>query len=140
VLALMEPVQLALDQIEAAADEALSPKELAEAPPPSLFAPGANDANVAKGAPSSRRVSVAPASGPVGAHAMAPASALLAQPVAPSERHAGPDRRAPGAAVTAPTPTRKPRGGWSTTDVVMIFAALLVLGLSLAGLAWVLRG
>lgn len=50
----------------------------------------------------------------------------------------------PEAAATPPRNTRapkpQPRGGWSTTDVMIGLLALLVLGLSAIGLLWLFKG
>jgi pSer/pThr/pTyr-binding forkhead associated (FHA) protein len=62
-----------------------------------------------------------------------------AEPIAPPASSApivqAPEEPEP----VAPPPSRK-KGGWSATDFLVMLAALSVLGLSIAGLVWLLRG
>jgi hypothetical protein len=48
---------------------------------------------------------------------------------------------APIAPAPAPESAAAPsaRGGWTVTDILVMLAALTVLGLSIAGLVWLLR-
>lgn len=41
---------------------------------------------------------------------------------------------------SVPVPARMPKHRWSATDLAVVFAALAVMGLSIAGLVWLLRG
>jgi pSer/pThr/pTyr-binding forkhead associated (FHA) protein len=120
VLALKEPVSLALAELEAAADEKLLDAD-APLPPPSIVNPP----------PPSN---AAPATG----------SAL------PESRHdpgqqapiAEVQRDLPSGSRTAPTvPRAKPRGlrTWTAADVIVVTIAVLVIGASVACLVWVLR-
>lgn len=107
VLALDEPVSLALAELEAAADEPL-PDDAAPPAPPSSVAVASVAPPPAPSAP-----------GPATAAAPAPA------PVDGSR--------------TATTVVRRKRRVWTMADVMVVTVAALVIGASLAGLAWVLR-
>jgi pSer/pThr/pTyr-binding forkhead associated (FHA) protein len=114
VLALEEPLGDALARIESAPDEAMPPDEIVAEPPKSAARPGS-----------------APAAAPAG-DAPAPPSAVLPPPAS--------------AGIAAPVPSssatraRRRRAGWNAADFLVIAAALAVLGLSIAGLVWLLRG
>jgi hypothetical protein len=112
VLALEEPVSLALAELEAANDERLADADAPPPPPSSVALP-----------------SVPAASGPPAAPP--PASA------APAE-----GKSAPIAEIgsrTAPTVVRKRKRVWTTADVIVVTIAVIVIGASIAGLVWVLR-
>jgi pSer/pThr/pTyr-binding forkhead associated (FHA) protein len=106
VLALEEPAQLALEQLEAAADEIIPASEkLPEAPPPSAKPEPVQE----EPKPASRRQ---------------PGAAPIAQV---------------GDVVTKNTTTSSARRV-SGTDVAVGLVALLVIGLSIAGMVWLLKG
>lgn len=106
VLALEEPVALALEELEAAPDEPMPAEEPPPPPPPSSRV-------ATEAAP--------PSAGPVSAKAGG------AAPIADV-----------GTLTTKAPAKRKPL--LSSTDVAVVIAALVVLGLSVAGLVWLLRG
>lgn len=109
VLAVEEPVSIALAELESAADEKL-PEEGAPPPPPALAdTPPASSSN---GEPPASRVSEA------GAAPIAEVSGDEPRPLAP--------------------PRRRGRA-WTITDVLVVTIALAVIGASVAGLVWVLR-
>jgi pSer/pThr/pTyr-binding forkhead associated (FHA) protein len=103
VLALEEPVALALGALEDAADEPIREEDV---PPEPASASATKEAP-----PSAAPASVAAAAAPI---------------ASPPEEPA------------APAPKR--RGGWSATDAAVVFAALTVIALSIAGLVWLLKG
>ena len=119
VLALDEPVSLALAELEAAEDEAMREDDV----PP---------------VPISASVAAGPGAAP------APASKV---PRAPTPEEDAPPSQmaqaAPIAAVVADTSdmVRVPRGkrGWTMTDFLVVTLAVGVIGASIAGLVWVLR-
>ncbi len=113
VLALHEPVSLALAQLEAAADEHMNEADAPPPPPPSVAQPSA------QGAPP-------PASAP------APESRMAAANPAPIAEVAA---RAP---TTGAAPPRQ-RRVWTAFDVMVVTIAVAVIALSIAGLVWVLR-
>ena len=117
VLALEEPVALALGSLEDAADEPMAPDD-APAEPPPMSAPAASapsaTAEEAR-APSSE----APSS-------VAGAAAPIAEVAIDKSRHA--------------RTVRKKKSAWSATDLAVMVAAALVIALSIAGLVWLLRG
>jgi pSer/pThr/pTyr-binding forkhead associated (FHA) protein len=115
VIALEEPVMLALAELETAADEPLAPEDAPLTPPPprrGASVPAIADASRTEdGARESQRVESA-SSAPI-AHVRA----------------------------SVPAEPRSRKGaGWSVTDVLVMLAALSVLALSVAGLVWLLRG
>lgn len=111
VLALDEPVSVALAELEAAADEVV-PDAAAPPPPPSSVI----------GAPS------------------APGSAAPASAASPPEsRMAAPAPIAEVGSRTATTVVRRPRRVWTAADVMVVTIAVAVIGASVAGLVWVLR-
>lgn len=114
VLALDEPVSVALADLESAEDERLRDEDAPPLPPPSEDAP---------------------AHGATGEGQPQPAAEL---PVA-SRRSVPAD--APIAEVAAASATAKPRQarGWTATDILVVTLALAVIGASIAGLVWVLR-
>lgn len=111
VLALDEPVSVALAELEAAADE-IVPDAAAPPPPPSS-------------------VIVAPS---------APGSAAPPSAASPPEsRMAAPAPIAEVGSRTATTVVRRPRRVWTAADVMVVTIAVAVIGASVAGLVWVLR-
>lgn len=122
VLALDEPVSLALAELESAPDERIAEQD-APPPPPSLVAPAAAAPPSAGAVASSAPASVAQPS----AH-----QAPIAQPPATPD---GMGARAR----TATTVTRKPRRVWTAADLVVVTIAIAIIGASVAGLVWVLR-
>jgi len=116
VLALEEPLGDALARIESAPDEAMPPDEIVAEPPKSVVRPESASA---------------PAPAPTGD---APAAASAVLPPPPSQ-----------AGIAAPVPSSQAtrarrRAGWTAADFLVIAAALAVLGLSIAGLVWLLKG
>jgi pSer/pThr/pTyr-binding forkhead associated (FHA) protein len=113
VLALDEPVSIALAELEAAVDEPLAEAD-APPPPPSLAQPSAPVASVpATSTPS------APAEEP---HVPSIAGGPIAE------------------IATVPHPySPPPRRSWTITDLLVIAIALGVIGASVVGLIWVLR-
>lgn len=111
VLALDEPVTLALAELEAAEDEVIQEAN-APPPPPSL-------------------ANVSPASVPPPSRIEDRAGA----PIAP----AAPLAPAGAAARNPPKVVRRTRRGWSAADIAVVTIALFVIALSVAGLVWVLR-
>ena len=110
VLALAEPVSLALAELEAAADEQL-PDADAPPPPPSSVA----QASAAPSPPSAEPP---------------PESRVSAQPEAPI---------AEVGSRTATTVVRRPRRVWTPADVMVVTIAVAIIAASIAGLVWVLR-
>jgi pSer/pThr/pTyr-binding forkhead associated (FHA) protein len=106
VLALEEPVALALGALEDAADEPIAEGDVPPEPAP---------------APEAKTAPEPPASA-------APASVGGGGPIAPPPEE------------DQPPPPRKKKGGWSPTDAAVVFAALTVIALSVAGLVWLLKG
>jgi pSer/pThr/pTyr-binding forkhead associated (FHA) protein len=115
VLSLHEPVSLALAQIEAAADERLADEGVP--PPPRSSVSGAPTG----AAEPAQTAAAAPPS----------ASALAAAPIAPI---------APAIGRNATTvPRARARRGWTGADLALVTIAIFVIGVSLAGLVWILR-
>lgn len=112
VLALDEPVSVALAELEAAADE-IVPDEAVAPPRPSVLAPSSS----------------APGSAP-------PPSAELQ---APPRTAKDPVPAFEVRARTATTVVRKPRRVWTAADVMVVTIAVAIIGASIAGLVWVLR-
>ncbi len=112
VLALEEPVGEALSELESAPDEILPIDDGAPALAPPPRSTPMSETAMPNGAPSSVPVS-------------APASAAPVVPAPPAR---------------APAPVRKKGPGWGVADIVVMLAALSILGLSIAGLVWLLRG
>lgn len=112
VLALEEPVSAVLADLEAAEDERIRDEDAPEAPV-SLEAPEPEGA--AAPTPEPAPASRAPAS----AAAAAPIADVIASPA----RAVGPAKR-----------------GWTATDVLVVCVALAVIGASLVGLVWIVRG
>jgi pSer/pThr/pTyr-binding forkhead associated (FHA) protein len=110
VIALEEPVGEALIELESAPDEILPIHDGAPAPPPRSIPES-------EATPSNAPPSSGPHPGP-----------SSAAPIAP----------APPAAVRRSA--RKKGAGWGVADIVVMLAALAILGLSIAGLVWLLRG
>lgn len=111
VLALEEPAQLALEQLEAAADEIIPAGEKLADPP----------------APSTRgRASAKPEPAPE-------------EPKPASQRQPGAPIAQVGNVVTKSTTTSSTRRV-SRTDVAVGLVALFVIGLSIAGMVWLLKG
>jgi pSer/pThr/pTyr-binding forkhead associated (FHA) protein len=109
VLALEEPAQLALDQLEAAADEII-PAEEKPAPPPEAPAPASKKKpEIEEPKPASQRQ---------------PGAAPIAQV---------------GSVVTKTSTTVSTRRV-SGTDIAVGLVALIVIGLSIAGMVWLLKG
>lgn len=126
VLALDEPVSLALAALEAAKDEPL-PEELAPpAPAPSQAMPSMPPS----AGPRSTAPSAAPPPGSASPPSVAPPSAHLADAAA-----------APVAAPPEQSPPKRSRRarGWTTTDFAVAGVAIAVIAVSLAGLVWVLK-
>ena len=121
VLALDEPVSLALAELEAAEDEAMRDGDVPPLPAP----PAAEPEKGAASSAGSRRASKAPAVGTDDA----PASRMSPAGTGPIAELA-----------TADMP-RVPRAkrGWTITDLLVVALALAVIGASIAGLVWVLR-
>ncbi|NOU31592.1 MAG: FHA domain-containing protein [Polyangiaceae bacterium] len=111
VLALTEPLTVALAQLETMPDEPVAEEDAPPEPPPSMLAP-----------PSAKE--------PAPASAVPPRSAAGA---------AAPMVAAPAPA-PAPAPIARKKSGWTPTDIGVVVAAILIIALSLAGLAWVLKG
>ncbi|MBN9161260.1 MAG: hypothetical protein BGO98_19595 [Myxococcales bacterium 68-20] len=109
VLALDEPVSLALAELEAAADEQL-PDADAPPPPSSIAQPSAAPPPPSAEAP--------------------PESRMSAQPEAPI---------AEVGSRTATTVVRRPRRVWTPADVMVVTIAVAIIAASIAGLVWVLR-
>jgi pSer/pThr/pTyr-binding forkhead associated (FHA) protein len=126
VLALDEPVSVALAELEAAVDEPMRDEEAPPEPPASVahppgaggaappdgLAPSSSSGGAATGdepAPSSKHVPSL-AGGPIAEVAVVP------QPLAPRRRRA-----------------------WTMTDVLVVLFAVAVIGASVAGLVWVLK-
>jgi pSer/pThr/pTyr-binding forkhead associated (FHA) protein len=115
VLALDEPVSLALAELEAAEDEAM--REDGVPLPPSASAALPPPASKVSGAPT-------PADDP-------PASSMSQAAVAPI---------AAAAPETAPMPRGSPKKrGWTMTDFLVVTLAVAVIGASIVGLVWVLH-
>ncbi|MDF2696591.1 MAG: hypothetical protein K0S65_4974 [Labilithrix sp.] len=112
VLALDEPVSLALAELEAAADERVPDAEAPSPPPPSVGVPS-------------------PAS------AVPTASASPASP--PESRMAHDAPIAEIGSRSATTFVRRPKRVWTAADVMVVTIAAVVIGASIAGLVWVLR-
>lgn len=122
VLALDEPVSLALAALEAAKDEPLPEEEAPPAPAPSQAMP-----------------SIPPSAGP---RSTAPSAAPMAPPSAgPPSAHVAEAPAAPVAASPEQAPPRRSRRarGWTTTDFAVAGVAIAVIAVSLAGLVWVLK-
>jgi pSer/pThr/pTyr-binding forkhead associated (FHA) protein len=117
VLALEEPVAQALGALEDAADEPILDADIPPEPAPVSIARAPEPATDASAPPSSLPASVGAAS-----------AAPIAQVVATSSSDT----------TTAP-PAARARGGWSPTDLAVVFAATLVIALSVAGLVWLLK-
>jgi pSer/pThr/pTyr-binding forkhead associated (FHA) protein len=116
VLALTEPLTAALAQLETMPDEPVAEEDAPAPPPPSLLQP-----------PSSNL----PAStGPASAKEAAPPRSMGAAGAAPI---AAPPQAAP------PAPAKR-KSGWTATDFAVVVAAVAIIALSLAGLAWLLKG
>jgi pSer/pThr/pTyr-binding forkhead associated (FHA) protein len=111
VLSLEEPVATAMAELEALPDDALPPMRSVPPPPKSVPAVAAEEPD----APSSEMLNAA--SG--GAAPMVPLPAV---------------QISAGAAAAAK------KKGWNSFDVLVILAAIAIIGGSLAGLAWLLRG
>jgi pSer/pThr/pTyr-binding forkhead associated (FHA) protein len=121
VLSLHEPVSLALAQIEAAADERLADEAV---PPPPSAPPPASAGAASEGAP-------APAAPPAGATASGRAPEPPNAPIAPQVSRS---------ATTIPRgPRARARRGWTGADLALVTVAILMIGVSVAGLVWVLR-
>ncbi|MBX3204624.1 MAG: FHA domain-containing protein [Labilithrix sp.] len=112
VLALDEPVSLALAELEAAADEPLPDAEAPPEPPPSTAAPSSAAAHAPP-------ASAEPPGSRISAHADAPIAEIASR--------------------TAPTVIRRPRRVWTAADVMVVTIAVAVISASIAGLVWVLR-
>lgn len=110
VLALDEPVSLALAELEAAADEQLPDADAPPPPPSSVAHP-----NAAPPPPSAEPP---------------PESRVSAQPEAPI---------AEVGSRTATTVVRRPRRVWTPADVMVVTIAVAIIAASIAGLVWVLR-
>ena len=113
VLALDEPVSVALAELEAAADEVVP--DAAVPPPP--------------GPPSVIVAPSVPGSAPPKSAAPPPESRMAAQPAPIAEVGSR----------TATTVVRRPRRVWTAADVMVVTIAVAVIGASVAGLVWVLR-
>jgi hypothetical protein len=110
VLALVEPVDELLAEIESAPDEALAPGAPV-APPSTSIDSGTSDS---------------------------PAAAYEEADEVRSDNAAQPS--SPPRAEEAPRAPQKARTVWSIMDFIVMSAALGLLILSIAGLAWLLRG
>lgn len=118
VLALKEPVSVALAELEAAADEKLAdadappaPPSIVNPPPPITDAP---------------RVSAAPA------------LESRHEPKPDAIAEVGP-KRGSRSAVTIPRTKLRGRRTWTAADLIVVTVAVLVIGASVACLVWVLR-
>lgn len=117
VLALDEPVSLALADLETCDDERLADDAGPAAPPPSTSLRAAHPANLA-----------AQAAAPASPEPATPSPAAAVPPIAqPSDRNK-----------TTVVKSRKKRG-FTPTDVAVIAIALAVIAASVAGLVWVLK-
>ena len=114
VLALSEPVAVALSELESGADEALKPGEAPKEPMPSVRPSGPGHTQPEEPAPSAR--GAAPSGG--GAAPMADLQEL------------GNTTR----------PARARKGGVSATDALVVVGAIFVIAISAAALVWLLRG
>lgn len=119
LLALDEPVTMALAELEAAADE-----RLPDEPPPALPSDPVE-------APKTQASGVAP---PRSARSPEPG---VPQSLSPASLPAGPVAPIAEVAPIAPKASRK--RGWTGADVLVVTIALVVIGASVAGLVWVLR-
>jgi pSer/pThr/pTyr-binding forkhead associated (FHA) protein len=117
VLALDEPVSVALAELEAAADEAMREEDIPAPPAPVSTAPSAPAP-----APASRS---GPASAP--GSTAAPSNVGTA-PIAEIAEDTSQMARVPRA-----------KRGWTMTDLLVVTLALGVIAASIAGLVWVLR-
>jgi hypothetical protein len=120
VLALEEPLGDALARIESAPDEAMPPDEIVADPPKSAAAPPPGPG------PAPAAAASAPPADAAGAGVLLPPPASAAGIAAP-----------PSSATAA---RARRRAGWTAADFLVIAAALAVLGLSIAGLVWLLKG
>jgi predicted component of type VI protein secretion system len=125
VLGLVEPIALALAQLEEMGDEPVRAEDIPREPPPSVAVSSARSkASACMDAPTLN-------------HARA-----VAQP-AEALHSAAAQKSGPGSAMRVgaqATHVAKDPKGWNATDVALVVVALSILGLSLVGLAWVLRG
>jgi hypothetical protein len=117
VLALDEPVSVALAELEAAADEAMREDDIPAAPTREPEPEPAPEPEPVRGPASVRGPSSAP-----------PASLGGAAPVAEI-----------AADTSQMTRVRRERKGWTMTDVLVFTIAVGVIAASVAGLVWVLR-
>lgn len=109
VLALIEPVSLALAELEAADDEAMADADVP--PPPSA---------VAASGPNASPPSAAPPESRVGSAVPAPIAEV-------------------GSRSTTTVPRAQPRRVWTAADVLVVTIAVVVICASIASLVWVLR-
>jgi hypothetical protein len=123
VLALDEPVSVALAELEAAEDEKMTDKDIPPQPAPPGDPPSVAAASSTAGAPASR---AAPQSSDA-----PPASRMSLTGAAPIAEIASDTAAMPRVAQT--------RRGWTMTDFLVVTLALGVIGASIAGLVWVLR-
>jgi len=157
VLALDEPVAAALASLEAAVDEQLADKDV-PAPPPQHRSrpPSARSATPASLAASSRvssRPSASPRMASLGkgkgsensddgkdSHALPANNAPAAGSVAPAAADAlAPMVHLEGSSSPPPRPIRRGKRKVTVIDVVVVTLAVVIIGASMAGLAWVLK-
>jgi pSer/pThr/pTyr-binding forkhead associated (FHA) protein len=110
VLALEEPVASALAELDGEPDERVAAADLPPPPAPATTQPSA----------------AAPQSAP-------PATV---EPIVSSGSPSAPIAQVDSAPPAAP----RKRGGWTVSDVLVMLAALSILGISVAGLVWLLKG
>jgi pSer/pThr/pTyr-binding forkhead associated (FHA) protein len=124
VLALDEPVSVALAELEAAEDETMGDKDIPPQPaPPGAPPPSAAPPSSVASVPASR---AAPQSSDA-----PPASRMSLTGAAPIAEIASDTAAMPRVAQT--------RRGWTMTDFLVVTLAFGVIGASIAGLVWVLR-
>lgn len=125
VLALDEPVFAALLELEGSPDEKLPPEDAPKRVAPAPRAVAAPQDAAEQALPSviptelAPRAPAPPMSEPAGA----------AAPIADVPDEGAPQEETP-----------KRRGGWTISDVLVMLLALSILGASIAGLVWLLRG
>jgi pSer/pThr/pTyr-binding forkhead associated (FHA) protein len=114
VLALEEPAAVALGELENAEDEPMAAGDTPPQPEPLVGPP----------TPTATQPEPSPAEPAL------PASDATAAPIA---EEGGASKS------TDSAPAAMRRGAWSATDIAVVIAALAVIGLSIAGLVWLLR-
>jgi pSer/pThr/pTyr-binding forkhead associated (FHA) protein len=131
VLALDEPVSIALAQLEAAADEHMNEADAPPPPPPSFARPPNPGALPTSASPPSFARPPNPSVPPTSASL--PESRMAVAKPAPIADVAS------RSATTVPRAQPRGRQVWTTFDVVVVTMAVAVIALSIAGLVWVLK-